>query len=361
MRKRRTLWVVIALMLGVLPFYAAQVALGALPALPQGAAHWAQGTASRTPSPTLPPTVTLTATPPAPPATPTLAFTDTPGPYEYVVQAGDTCWDIAYRFGHFDPAAIGAIEAANGEGTCSALREGATILVPRPTPTATPVGADLTQTAVATAAPPMITLQVQQSFAVQDYSVQSGDTLSSIAIRFDSSLQQICELNPLPDGIDCGACTWESPNCCCTRPIVLSEGQMLNVPAPTPTPTYTPTFTGSETPTYTPTYRAPAPIFPQADDQVRGPLRLTWLSVGPLAADEAYLVALRDENSGAVFAATTRQLSLDVPPDFLGAGAAPREFVWQVRVVRLGAADGLLYPLGGVVPEQPFTWEGWAE
>jgi hypothetical protein len=29
--------------------------------------------------------------------------------------------------------------------------------------------------------------------------------------------------------------------------------------------------------------------------------------------------------------------------------------------VRLGAEEGLLYPLGGVVPEQPFTWQGWAE
>ena len=357
MMKRRTLWVGLALVTATaLPLYAVRVALGALPTAAPEPARWAQST----PSPSLPPTVTLTATPPAPPATPTPTFTATPGPYEYVVQSGDTCWDIAYRFGHQDPAAIGAIEALNGTGACSTLREGATILVPRPTATPTPLGADLTQTAVATAAPPMITLQAQQSFAVQNYTVQSGDTLSSIAIMFDSSLQQICELNPLPDGIDCGACTWESPNCCCTRPIVLSEGQVLNVPAPTPTPTFTPTFTGSETPTATPTYRAPAPIFPQAGDTVRGSLRLMWLSVGPLAADEAYLVALRDEASGAVFAATTRQLSLDVPPEFLAGGEAPRAFVWLVRVVRLGE-DGLLHPLGGVVPEQGFTWESWGE
>ena len=90
---------------------------------------------------------------------------------------------------------------------------------------------------MATSAPPKVTLDAAPSFAINAYVVEEGDTLSSIAIIHDSSLRQICELNPLPSGIDCGACTWESPNCCCMRPVVLSAGQQINVPAPTPTPT----------------------------------------------------------------------------------------------------------------------------
>lgn len=329
-------------------------------ALPEGAAglRGAQGAITWTPSQTLPPTITPSATPPEPPATPTVTWTPTPGPHEYVVRAGDTCWDIAYRFGHVDPAAISAIEALNGAGVCSALRQGDTLLVPRPTFTATPIGADLTQTAVATAAPPQIVLETGPSFAVQPYVVQAGDTLSSIAILHDSSLKQICELNPLPGGIDCGACTWESPNCCCLRSITLSQGQTINVPAPTPTPTFTPTFTGSETPTATPTHRAPLPSYPQQGQVLSGPVRLAWLTAGVLGPDEHYLVTVRNDTTGAVFSALTRQLSFDIPAEYLPNTGETYSFVWQVAVVTLGA-DGLFYPAGGVIAEQAFTWAGW--
>ena len=235
---------------------------------------------------------------------------------------------------------------------------GSTILIPIPTPTPTEVGADLTQTVVATSAPPMATLDAAPSFAVQAYSVQEGDTLSSIAIEFDSSLRQICELNPLPGGIDCGACVWESPNCCCSQAIVLSNGQQVNVPAPTPTPTFTPTFTGSETPTLTPTHRAPQPVYPSDGAMVAGTVRLTWLTSGVLAEAERYLVMLRDDTTGTVLNADTRQLSLDVPVDYLPSDGQPHTFVWTVTVVRLGE-DGLFYPVGPAMPERRFTWTGW--
>lgn len=314
---------------------------------------------TRTPSPTLPPTITPTESPPAPPPTETPVPTDTPEPYEHVIQTGDTCLGIAYQYGHTEPNVMAAIEELNNMRDCGVLPgPGTTLLIPRPTATATPIGADLTQTAVATAAPPQVTLDAGPSFAVQSYVVQDGDTLSSIAILFDSSLRQICELNPLPDGIDCGACNWESANCCCSRPVLVSVGLALNVPGTTPTPSPSPTFTGSETPTLTPTHRPPQPVFPARGATVSGPVRLTWVTVGPLAADETYLVTLRDETTGATFSATTRRLSLDVPYEYLPQDSAAHEFVWQVSVVRQGE-DAMLYPTGGVVPEQPFTWSGW--
>ena len=312
-----------------------------------------------TPSRTLPPTITPTNSPLPPPPTEMPSPTATPGPYEHVIRSGDTCLGIAYLYGHVHPDVKTAVELLNGMADCSILPgPGSTILIPRPSATPTAIGADLTQTAVATSAPPRATLDAGPSFALETYVVQTGDTLSSIAIIHESSLRQICELNPLPGGIDCRACTWESPNCCCTRPVVLSAGQQINVPAPTPTPTYTPTFTGSETPTPTPTYRAPLPVAPGNEATVSGAVRLMWVAVGMLPPEDTYLVTVRDETTGVVFAGTTRQLSLDLPMSYLPPDGQPHVFAWQVSVVRLGA-DGLYYPLGAVVAERRFTWTGW--
>jgi hypothetical protein len=308
-------------------------------------------------APTIPPTITPSDTPPPPPPTGSPTPTDTPGPFEHVIQSGEDCIGIAYNYGHFSLSVLSLIESLNNI-QCTSLITGSTILVPRPTPTITPVGADLTQTAVATAAPPRVTLAAGPSFSVQPYVVQSDDTLSSIAIKADSSLRQLCELNPLPDGIDCGGCRWESPHCCCPNPPVLSVGQQINVPAPPPTATYTPTFTGSETPTFTPTHRAPQPVYPLPGATVTGPVRLTWLTVGMLTRDESYLVMVRDEDTGETFSASTRQLSYDLPAANLPSDGEAHMFAWQVVVVRLGS-DGLFYPQGAAVPEQRFTWAGW--
>lgn len=79
------------------------------------------------------------------------------------------------------------------------------------------------------------------------------------------------------------------------------------------------------------------------------------MTVGPLAPDEAYLVSVRDETTGETVSGMTRQLSYDLPPGVLA--GAPREFAWQVSVVREGE-DGLLHPAGSVQPEQSFTWLG---
>ena len=204
----------------------------------------------------------------------------------------------------------------------------------------------------------MVTISVQQSFAIDIYTVEEGDTLSSIAIITDSSLRQLCELNQGPDGLDCRGCTFESPYCCCPNPPVLSTGQEIRVPAPTPTPTYTPTASGSETPTPTPTHPAPQPIAPAQGTTVAGPVRFTWLSAGPLGDDEYYLVTVRDDMTGAVFSDSTRQLSLDLPQDYLPVNGEARTFTWQVSVARLGE-DGLFYPTGPAAGERQFTWRGW--
>lgn len=307
-----------------------------------------------TPSLTLPPTITPTQTLPPPPPTGTATPTETPGPQQYVVQAGDSCVGIAAHYGHIHPDVVAAIEALNGI-SCRSIQQGQTILVPMPTFTPTSIGDDLTQTAVATSAPPMVTLSAGASFSIQPYTVQEDDTVVSISLFADSSLRQLCELNPLPNGIDCSRCVWESPNCCCPGGLLVSQGQQINIPAPTPTPTFTPTFTGSETPTMTPTHRPPQPVYPLEGDSLNGPVRLSWLTVGPLAEGETYLVTVRDETTGVTWSGQTRQLSIDMPQAYLVPDGQTHTFAWQVSVAQLGS-DGLFYPVGTAVPERRFTW-----
>lgn len=369
------LWLILLVMFGVMLLVAAcgdsdedneqpspTPPLSPSPTVIMAAPTQTPGGPTLTPSRTVPPTITPTNSPPPALPTETPLPTSTRGPEQYVIQAGDTCLSIAYDYGHLHPDVIGAIEALNGV-QCRALPgPGNTILIPWPTATPTEVGADLTQTAVATSAPPMVTLIASSNVTTQVYVVKEQDTLSSVAIINDTSLRAICELNQKPErnpnGIDCRGCVWESVNCCCPNPPVLSLGQELFVPAPSPTPTLTATFSGSETPTFTPTHRAPQPVYPPDGATIAGPVRLTWLTVGALADDEYYVITARDEATGQVYSAETRQLSLDLPQDYLPADGQSRSFVWQVGVARLGD-DGLLYPTGAVVLEQKFTWRGW--
>lgn len=77
-----------------------------------------------------------------------------------------------------------------------------------------------------------------------------------------------------------------------------------------------------------------------------------------LADDAHYLVTVRNDTTGAVRNVITRQLSLDVPAEVLPNDGQAHTLVWQVSVVVLGA-DGLFYPVSGVVPAQSFTWTGY--
>ncbi len=134
-----------------------------------------------TPTSTLPPTPVLSPTPsviPTETPTPTLTVSPTPtGPFEYEVQEFDTCWDIADQFG-VDFQTLLAINNFE-DGTCPII-PGQVIKVPAPgqtLPTPTPLPPD---TAPGTRI---------------DYSVQSGDTLASIASQFNSTQEDILALN----------------------------------------------------------------------------------------------------------------------------------------------------------------------
>jgi len=187
--------------------------------------------ASDTPTPTLtltPTPVTPTATPTETPTqvpptdTPTITLTPTPsGPFIYTVEEGDTLYVIAERFG----VEIMVLIEANRErlGLDSAnpiIKVGDELLVPPPgtelaTPTPLPEG-------------------LPRGTRIE-YTVQSGDTLALIAEEFNSTVDDIIEVNELED-----------PNAIFVGQVLVIRVNLVT-PVPTqvePTATLTPTTGG---------------------------------------------------------------------------------------------------------------------
>jgi LysM repeat protein len=138
---------------------------------------------------TLTPTLTLTPTPIPPTLTPTLTTTPTltptvtitptaNAPFEYTVQEGDNCWDIAVQF----EVSLAVLQAINNFGGGCPINPGDVILIPPPgaeLPTMTPIPDDLPRGTEI------------------EYIVQANDSLSGIAEKFNSLLSVIMELNEL--------------------------------------------------------------------------------------------------------------------------------------------------------------------
>jgi LysM repeat protein len=182
------------------------------------------------PTTTLTSTITATLLTPTNTSIPNLNFTPTPstsptasGPQEYVVQEGDNCSAIAAKF-NVDLAVLLAIN--NLDYRCN-IYPGVKIIVPAPgqtLPTYTPIPSDL------------------PAGTIISYAVQMGDTLTSIASKFNSTVENILKRNEKlitdPNNIPVG--------------VVLS----IIIKLVTPTPTLAPTSTlalVATTPTVTPT------------------------------------------------------------------------------------------------------------
>lgn len=134
-------------------------------------------TSSATPTPVTPTatatqTVTIT-------VTPTITLTTTPsGPFEYKVEEGDNCWDIAVE----NKITLEVLQAINNFGTGCPISPGDKILIPLPgaeLPTATPLPAGMT--------------------GKVDYYVKTDDTLATIAAAHNSTVDSIMKENKLED------------------------------------------------------------------------------------------------------------------------------------------------------------------
>ena len=282
----------------------------------------AEGTITPSPTITSTPTVTLTST---------LAPTWTPlPPIEYVVQSGDYCSSIAAIFG----VSVQSIILENNLSSDCELSEGETLMIPQPTPTASPQ--------------PTATLseaeKTEEACEKVYYTVESNDTLSSIADMYDVSMTVIKEYNGLSSD-------------------TVYENQPLTIPLCMREPTAGPTAT----PTTPPPYPAPNLLLPADGTSFTtstSTITLQWAAVGELEANEAYAVTITDLTSDNKQTETfyVTDTSYIVPSSFAPNDGQPHVYRWTVFVARqLGSGeeeDGNWESAGEVSVERVFSWFG---
>jgi LysM repeat protein len=137
-----------------------------------------------TPTSTTTSTPTVTLTPTEPPPTDTPLPTETPtlsGPSWYIVEEGDTLSGIAVKFN----TDLIVLLNMNPGIDANTIKVGDKIIIPAPNTTmdtATPIPPDWRGTI--------------------EYTIASGDTLAAIAIKFNSTVQKIMELNKIQNAND---------------------------------------------------------------------------------------------------------------------------------------------------------------
>jgi len=290
-------------------------------------------TASAAVEPTASPSITVTPsiTPSPTTAIPTATFTPLPSPtpLSYMVKLGDTCGSIAYSF---DVSIQSIVLLNNLPADCSTLYENQQLLIPNPTPTATPP-------ATSTLSPQEAT---EASCQKIEYTVQENDTLGGISMNYAVPVDAIREYNGLVND-------------------VVRFGQVLVIPLcrrdATPGP--------SPTPTIPPPYPAVNLLMPPDGESFNlsnEVIALQWASVGTLRENEAYSVTVEDitEGKGRKYMDYVTDTKFIVPADFLPNDGTPHIIRWWVIPVRQAGADEdgnpIWDPAGAISNQRVFSW-----
>ena len=283
-------------------------------------------TPSETPTITLTPTSTLTATP-----EPTL--TPLP-PVEYTVQSNDTCSDIAILF---DVSVQSIVLQNNLSAECTGLTIGQVLMIPQPTPTASPAPTSTLSAAEAT----------EQACEKIKYTVESGENLSYIADLYDVSIETIKNANGLPSDS-------------------VYQGQVLEIPLCERLPTAGPTPTA----TLPAPYYAPQLLLPRDGEafmKLDATITLQWESVGALRDNEAYAVTIEDVTAGDGTKLTeyVYDTKFIVPQGLRPTDSVPHIFRWWIVPVRqVGSTDEgePIWDTAGEMGEMHvFSWWGVGE
>jgi LysM repeat protein len=219
-----------------------------------------------------------------------------------------------------------------------------------PSPTATPVPPTAT-------VPPPTPPATPTGGTANTYRIQSGDTLSGVAQRFNVSLDALLAANRI------------------TANTTLRIGQTLIIPGAgvPPAPTATPKPRATATPTKpvlppTPAPYLPAPVLTGPGDQAsyhgdKEQIFLIWNAVPGMIAEDRYQVVMRWSEQGALQEKSdlfTTATSIQVPLWLWGRADQPeRRYQWFVRPVRLttdGQGGERVIPLGPPSPTQNFFW-----
>lgn len=283
---------------------------------------------SDTPPPTLTPTIT-----------PTPAPTDTPRPPRiHVIASGETLIGLSLLY----RVSPDSIAAANGISVDAPVQVNQNLEIPWPTAT-----------------PPlqMIAVEVNGETVVLDpadcqrYEVQEGDSLVGIAALFGINAQFLAEMNRITDP------NLLQPGDSVCIPDVIYGGEGLLPPTAGPPPTISPT---SPPP-------GPQLLFPADETAVSppdAPVTLQWVAVKDLAADEMYMVELKnvDQLDSPAYRGFTRDTAFRVPLSWRPAAPQVQRMRWRVSIVRIvdTRADGApIYAYGGESSrESHFLWLG---
>jgi len=284
-----------------------------------------------TSTPTLTQTSTPTITPTLAPPTATATPQPTPTPFTYTISGGDSCLTIAARF----EVSIQSIVLLNDiPASCDTLYEGQTLLIPHPTPTASPYptatlsGLEATRAACETVS----------------YKVKEGDTLSTISQNYAVPMAAIQDYNGLVSSTVYTDLTLIIPLC---------ERAATPGPSPTPTPP--------------PPYPAPNLLLPSdgayfiiEDTSVS----LQWSSVGLINENEAYMVTVEDitEGEGRKLVEYPSDTKFIIPGSFRPQHNQPHVYRWWVTTVRQIDVDENGNPVWENAGERSetrvFTWSG---
>jgi len=252
-------------------------------------------------------------------------------PLVHQVQEGETLIDIAA----LHDTTVAAIAALNPDVDAELILPGQILLIPVPTPTPGPTST--LDPSVPTPTPPDYIVHI----------VAPGETLSTIAEKYDVSMASIRAASELPPGDD-----------------TIFVNQSLTIPLGTPMPSPTPTVDPNATATLPPPYPAP-PLLSPPDGAIlvegNEPILLQWASVSVLRDDEWYEVSVSQPAGGQISATVyTRATAWHVPTDLRSASNTdPLELRWQVQVVQeaRGREDEQIYKEAGAPSEaRAFTW-----
>jgi LysM repeat protein len=284
---------------------------------------------TETPTITITASPTITSTPETP--TPTSSPVPTPTPLSYKVASGDTCLTIAFAFG---VSSQSIILLNNLPVACDNLIIGQTLLIPQPTPTATPQ--------------PSATMNAEEATRAAcgeiEYVVQENDTLSGISANYAVAIAVLKEYNGMVNDTVRSGQTIKIPLC-----------QRLATAGPSPTPTPPPP------------YPAPALLLPPDGAPFTGtsePITLQWASIGTLRDNEAYAVTLVDITGG-----QERKLveyvidtKFNVPASFQPTDNLPHVIRWWVLTARQVGTDDdgnpIWEPAGAASSQRDFIWVG---
>jgi LysM repeat protein len=315
------------------------------------------------------------------PAPPTPTDSPTPGPCYQTAQQGDTVFGMAIRCGHRDMAIVDLILEINKMKSAQELQIGQTLEIPWPTPTPggeptreqstdSGTGGGNDQSTSETVAQVQVnefgtpdllatyqtaepTLRPGQAW----HTVQSGETMLSIAIDYDTTIEVLSQINPEVPFLQCDfGSPSGGPNCS----VMVYPGQRVRVPVPLPTTTPTPSPAGTLTltPSATATFNAPYLLAPPDNAHFRSDeiVTLRWGGTGTLAAEERYVVRVRDLTTGQSYVAAILDTTYILPGGWQPSDGNQHTFEWSISVAQVDAQDNILNE-DHVTDARRFTWD----